>query len=44
MASMKCLPRPPALRESSDATRKPYSVSGIGSVKLSFAPFVFGPA
>ena len=44
MASRNCFPRPLALRESKVATRKPYSVSGLGSVNVSRAPTVSGPA
>jgi hypothetical protein len=41
---MNFLPRPPALRESSVAYRKPYSVSELGVVKVSRAPLLAGPA
>ena len=45
MASMAFLPFRPALRGSrSEATRKPYSVSGLGVANVSRAPFVAGPA
>ena len=44
MLSSTRLPRPFALRVSSDATRKPYSASALGCTKVSRAPSVSGPA